>query len=100
FIPKAHVDHMHPDSVIAIAASKDCERLTKEVFNGEIGWLPWQRPGFDLGLKLEAMAKGVPALKGIVLAGHGLFTWGDSAKECYQQTLRTTQKAADHLAST
>ena len=99
FIPKAHVDHMHPDAVIAIAASKDSERLTKEVFGGEIGWLPWQRPGFDLGLKLEAMAKGQPALKGIVLAGHGLFTWGDTARECYQQTLRVIQKAADHLAS-
>ena len=99
FIPKAHVDHMHPDAVIAIAASKDSERLTKEAFGGEIGWLPWQRPGFDLGLKLEAMAEGQPALKGIVLAGHGLFTWGDTAKECYQQTLRIIQKAADHLAA-
>ncbi len=99
FIPKAHVDHMHPDAVIAIAASRDSERLTKEVFGGEIGWLPWQRPGFDLGLKLEAMAKGNPNLKGIVLAGHGLFTWGDTAKECYQQTLRIIQKAADHLAA-
>jgi len=92
FIPKAHVDHMHPDAVIAIAASLDSERLTKEVFGGEIGWLPWQRPGFDLGLKLEAMAKGQPALKGIVLAGHGLFTWGDTAKECYQQTLRIIRR--------
>jgi rhamnulose-1-phosphate aldolase/alcohol dehydrogenase len=99
FIPKAHVDHMHPDAAIAIAASKDSERLTKDAFGGEIGWLPWQRPGFDLGLKLEAMAKGQPALKGIVLAGHGLFTWGDTAKECYQQTLRIIQKAADHLAA-
>jgi len=85
--------------VIAIAASSGSERLTKEIFGGEIGWLPWQRPGFDLGLKLEAMAKGQPALKGIVLAGHGLFTWGDTAKECYQQTLRIIQRAADHLAS-
>jgi len=99
FIPKAHVDHMHPDAVIAIAASKDSERLTKAAFGGEIGWLPWQRPGFDLGLKLAAVAKGQPALKGIVLAGHGLFTWGDTAKECYRQTLRIIQKAADHLAA-
>ena len=98
FIPKAHVDHMHPDAVIAIAASKDSERLTREAFGGEVGWLPWQRPGFDLGLKLEAMARGNPGLKGIVLAGHGLFTWGETAKECYQTTLRTVQGAADHLA--
>ena len=88
FIPKAHVDHMHPDAVIAIAAARDSERLTREVFGGEIGWLPWQRPGFDLGLKIEAMAKGEPALEGLVLAGHGLFTWGDTARECYRQTVR------------
>jgi rhamnulose-1-phosphate aldolase/alcohol dehydrogenase len=99
FIPKAHVDHMHPDAVIAIAASSDSERLTQEIFGGAVGWLPWQRPGFDLGLKLEAMAKSRPALEGIVLAGHGLFSWGDTAKECYQQTLRIVQKAADYLAS-
>jgi rhamnulose-1-phosphate aldolase/alcohol dehydrogenase len=99
FIPKAHVDHMHPDAVIAIAASLDSERLTREIFGGAVGWLPWQRPGFDLGLKLEAMAKSRPALEGIVLAGHGLFSWGDTAKECYQQTLRIVQKAADYLAS-
>lgn len=98
FIPKAHVDHMHPDAVIAIAASGDSERLTREAFGGEIGWLPWQRPGFDLGLKLEAMAAGHPGLSGIVLAGHGLFTWGDTARECYRTTLRIIQRAADFLA--
>ncbi len=99
FIPKAHVDHMHPDAVIAIAASRDSEALTREVFGGEIGWLPWQRPGFDLGLKLGEVAKANPAPAGIVLAGHGLFTWGDSSKACYQTTLRIVQKAADYLAA-
>ena len=99
FIPKAHVDHMHPDAVIAIAASRDSEALTREVFGGEIGWLPWQRPGFDLGLKLGALRESNPALAGIVLAGHGLFTWGDTSKECYQTTLRIIQKAADYLAA-
>jgi rhamnulose-1-phosphate aldolase/alcohol dehydrogenase len=97
FIPKRHVDHMHPDAVIAIAASRDSERLTREVYGGEIAWLAWQRPGFDLGLKLEAVARGNPALKGVVLAGHGLFTWGDTAKECYETTLRVIQMAADYL---
>jgi rhamnulose-1-phosphate aldolase/alcohol dehydrogenase len=97
FIPKAHVDHMHPDAVIAIAAAKDSERLTREVFGGEIGWLPWQRPGFDLGLKLGQVCRENPSLAGIVLAGHGLFTWGDSSKECYRNTLRVIQKAADYL---
>jgi rhamnose utilization protein RhaD (predicted bifunctional aldolase and dehydrogenase) len=74
FIPQKHVDHVHPDAMIAIAASKDGERLTQEIYGGEIGWLPWQRPGFDLGLKLEAMCKAKPHLKGIILGGHGLFT--------------------------
>jgi rhamnulose-1-phosphate aldolase/alcohol dehydrogenase len=99
FIPKPHVDHMHPDAVIAVAASRDSERLTRQIWGGEIGWLPWQRPGFDLGLKLEAMAKASPALKGVVLAGHGLFTWGASSQECYRTTLRVIQQAADQLAT-
>lgn len=93
FIPKAHVDHMHPDAVIAIAAAARSKELTTEVFGPEIGWLPWQRPGFDLGLKLGEMASRNPALKGIVLAGHGLFTWGDTSKACYEQTLRIIRKA-------
>jgi len=93
FIPKAHVDHMHPDAVIAIAAASRSKELTTEIFGAEIGWLPWQRPGFDLGLKLGEMAVKNPALKGIVLAGHGLFTWGDTSKTCYEQTLRIIRKA-------
>src|SRR3982751_358176 len=93
FIPKAHVDHMHPDAVIAIAAAARSRELTTEIFGAEIGWLPWQRPGFDLGLKLGEMAVKNPTLKGIVLAGHGLFTWGDTSKECYEQTLRIIRKA-------
>jgi rhamnulose-1-phosphate aldolase/alcohol dehydrogenase len=93
FIPKAHVDHMHPDAVIAIAAAARSKELTAEVFGPEIGWLPWQRPGFDLGLKLGEMATTNPQLKGIVLAGHGLFTWGDSSKECYDNTLRVIRIA-------
>ena len=99
FIPRAHVDHMHPDAVIAIAASRDSERLTREVFGGELGWLAWQRPGFDLGLKLGALVQENPALVGVVLAGHGLFTWGDTSKQCYATTLRIIQKAADYLAA-
>ena len=93
FIPKAHVDHMHPDAVIAIAAAARSRELTTEIFGAEMGWLPWQRPGFDLGLKLGEMASKNPALKGIVLAGHGVFTWGDTSKDCYEQTLRIIRKA-------
>lgn len=99
FVPKAHVDHVHPDAVIAIAASADAERLTKEIFGAEMGFLPWQRPGFDLGLKLGAMAEAHPEYVGVVLGGHGVFTWGDTAKECYETTLRILQKAADWLAA-
>jgi len=93
FIPKLHVDHMHPDAVIAIAAAARSRELTTEIFGAEMGWLPWQRPGFDLGLKLGEMAVKNPALKGIVLAGHGVFTWGDTSKDCYEQTLRIIRKA-------
>ena len=99
FLPAAHVDHVHPDAAIAIAASGRAEDLTREIFGGEIGFLPWQRPGFDLGLKLEAVAKSDPKLVGIMLGGHGLFTWGDSAENCYLTTLRIIQKAADWLAA-
>ena len=97
FVPKVHVDHVHPDAVIAIAASKNAEKLTQEIFGGEIGFLPWQRPGFDLGLKLSDIATKNPHLVGVVLGGHGLFTWADDARECYRLTLRIIQKAADWL---
>jgi rhamnulose-1-phosphate aldolase/alcohol dehydrogenase len=98
-VPHRHVDHVHPDAVIAIAAALDGERLTREVFGGELGWLPWQRPGFDLGLRLAETCAASPALKGIVLAGHGLFTWGETSRECYHNTLGVIQKAADYLAA-
>ncbi len=97
FIPHKHVDHMHPDSVIAIACTKNSKALTKKVFGGRLGWLPWQRPGFDLGLKLGEMATANPDMEGIVLEGHGLFTWGDSSKSCYLKTLEIIQLAADWL---
>ncbi len=99
FVPAIHVDHMHPDALIAIAASKNSERLTEEAFGGELGFLPWQRPGFDLGLKLGAMAMANPKLVGVVLGGHGLFTWGDTAKSSYETTLRILNKASAWLAA-
>jgi rhamnulose-1-phosphate aldolase/alcohol dehydrogenase len=99
FVPRPHVDHMHPDAVIAIACTTNSQELTRQVFNGEMGWLPWQRPGFDLGLRLEEAARANPDLKGIVLAGHGVFTWGDTSRECYETTLRILQRAADWLAA-
>lgn len=97
FVPHAHVDHVHPDAVIAIAASADAERLTAEVFGGEIGFLPWRRPGFELGLQLGRMAFDHPHLKGVVLGAHGLFTWGNTARESYEVTLRIIRRAAEWL---
>jgi len=97
YIARKHVDHMHPDSVIAIAACKNSESITQRVFEGELGWLPWQRPGYDLGLKLEKLSQEQPQLKGIILEGHGLFTWGDDAKSCYETTLQMIKRAEDWL---
>jgi len=99
FIPRKHVDHLHPDACIAIAAAANSEELTKEVFGDEIGWVPWQRPGFELGLMLEAKYNENPNQRGIILGSHGLFTWGDTAKESYETTLEIIQKATDYLLS-
>jgi rhamnulose-1-phosphate aldolase/alcohol dehydrogenase len=101
FLPFKHIDHLHPDAAIAIAAAKDGEKITQELFNGEIGWVGWQRPGFDLGLQLKAclnnaLAKGI-SLKGIMLGSHGLFTWGDTAYESYINTLQIIEKCAQYL---
>jgi rhamnulose-1-phosphate aldolase/alcohol dehydrogenase len=97
YVPYAHVDHVHSDAVIAIAASKDQVRLTQEIFGGELGYLPWQRPGIDLGIKLGEMAKANPKQVGVVLGSHGLFTWGQTAKDCYETTLRIINKASAWL---
>jgi rhamnulose-1-phosphate aldolase/alcohol dehydrogenase len=87
YLPYPHVDHMHPDAVIAIAAAENSRELTRQIYGDEIGWLPWKRPGFELGLWLEKFARENPGAKGCVLGGHGLFTWGPDAKSCYQTTL-------------
>jgi rhamnulose-1-phosphate aldolase/alcohol dehydrogenase len=100
YVPHAHVDHVHSDAVIAIAASKDSEKLTKEIFGDEMGYLPWQRPGIDLGIKLGDMAAKNPKLIGVVLGAHGLFTWGSTASESYETTLRIINKAAVWLDKT
>lgn len=95
YVPKKHVDHLHPDAIIAIAASKNSKDLTQEIFGDEIGWLPWKRPGFELGLWLEDFCKKNPEAKGVVLESHGLFTWADDAKECYELSLEIIQTAMD-----
>lgn len=97
YVPRKHVDHVHADAVIAIAASENSKELTAEIFGDEIGWLPWKRPGFELGLWLEKFATENPDAKGAVLESHGLFTWGGTAEECYQTTLDVINKAAAWL---
>jgi rhamnulose-1-phosphate aldolase/alcohol dehydrogenase len=100
YVPYAHVDHVHSDAVIAIAAAENSEALTKQVFGNEMGYLPWQRPGIDLGIKLGNMASANPKMVGVVLGSHGLFTWGHTAKECYDTTLRIINTAATWLEQT
>lgn len=93
YLPYAHVDHVHPDAVIAIAASKNSKALTEAIYGEEIGWLPWKRPGFELGLWLEKFARENPAAKGCVLESHGLFTWAETSKACYALTLDAINRA-------
>ncbi len=97
YVPHMHVDHVHADAVIAIAASQDSEKLTEEIFGSEMGYLSWQRPGIDLGIKLGNMAAEHPEYVGVVLGSHGLFTWGKTAKECYETTLRIINKTASWI---
>jgi rhamnose utilization protein RhaD (predicted bifunctional aldolase and dehydrogenase) len=98
FLPFKHIDHLHPDAAIAIAASKDGKRITQELFDGTIGWVEWQRPGFDLGLKLQKCADENPGIKGIMLGSHGLFTWGNTSYESYINSLEVIEKCAEYLA--
>ncbi len=98
FVPYDHVDHVHPDAIIAIAASKNSKELTQQIFGDDIGWLPWRRPGFQLGLDLEAFVKANPKAKGVVLESHGLFTWDNDAKACYELTLAIINKAIEWFA--
>jgi rhamnulose-1-phosphate aldolase/alcohol dehydrogenase len=97
YVPRPFVDHMHPDAIIAIAASADSKALTQEIFGDEIGWLPWKRPGFELGLWLEKFCLENPDAKGVILESHGLFTWGDTPRACYETTIATINKAIDWL---
>jgi len=97
FLPFKHIDHLHPDAAIAIAAAKDGEKITKELFNGTIGWVQWQKPGFDLGLQLKKCLDDNPGIRGIMLGSHGLFTWGDTAYESYINTLEVIERCAAYL---
>lgn len=98
FVPKAHVDHLHSDAVIAIAAAQDCERLTLEIFEGELGYVPWKRPGFDLGLMIRAEYDKNPSIKGVMMGGHGFICWADTSQECYELSIRLINRAIEALA--
>jgi rhamnulose-1-phosphate aldolase/alcohol dehydrogenase len=96
-LPFKHIDHLHPDSLIAIAAAKDGEAITRKIWGNKMGWVPWQRPGFDLALQMERCLEENPGIRGIVLGGHGLFTWGDTSYECYLNSLEVIEQASEYI---
>ncbi len=96
-LPFKHIDHLHPDALIAVAAAKDSEAITKEIWGDTMGWVPWQKPGFDLGLQLEKCLNDNPGIRGIVLGSHGLFTWGDTSYECYINSLEVIETASEYI---
>ncbi len=96
-LPFKHIDHLHPDALIAVAAAKDSEQLTGKIWGDTMGWVPWQRPGFDLGLQLEKCLNDNPGIRGIVLGSHGLFTWGDTSYECYMNSLEVIEMASEYI---
>ncbi|WP_224998969.1 bifunctional aldolase/short-chain dehydrogenase [Cesiribacter sp. SM1] len=97
FLPFRHIDHLHPDAAIAIAAAKDGKAITRELFGGSIGWVDWQRPGFDLGLKLRECLEENPGIRGIMLGSHGLFTWGATSYDSYINTLEVIERCAEYI---
>jgi rhamnulose-1-phosphate aldolase/alcohol dehydrogenase len=97
FIPASCVCHVHPDAAIAVAACDEAERLTREVWGGQIGYLPWKRPGFELALQLSELLERQPQLRGVLLASHGITLWADTWKECYALTLETINRAQDYI---
>jgi len=96
-LPFAHIDHLHPDALIAVAAAQDSEKVTKEIWGDTMGWVPWQKPGFDLGLQLEKCLADNPGIRGIVLGSHGLFTWGDTSYESYINSLEVIEMASEYI---
>ena len=97
FLPFKHIDHLHPDAAIAIAAAKDGKKITQELFGGTIGWVEWKKPGFELGLQLKQCLDENPGIRGIMLGSHGLFTWGDTAYESYLNTLEVIEICSEYL---
>ena len=96
-LPFRHIDHLHPDALIAVAAAEGSQEVTREIWGDTMGWVPWQRPGFDLGLQLEKCLAENPGIRGIVLGNHGLFTWGDTSYECYMNSLEVIEMASEYI---
>jgi rhamnulose-1-phosphate aldolase/alcohol dehydrogenase len=96
-LPYRHIDHVHPDAVIALAAAAGGEAATREIYGETVGWTPWLRPGFELALRLKALADATPALRGVIMAGHGLISWGETSEDCYANTLDLIGRAAAWL---
>ena len=96
-LPFAHVDHVHPDAIIALAASSGGEAATREIWGERIGWLGWKRPGYTLGVMLRDYVRANPQVQGVMLAGHGIICWADSARACYEHTIGLIADAARYL---
>lgn len=99
FVPFRHVDHLHPNAVIAIAASVNQERLCREIYGDEVIYVPWQRPGFDIGLRIESLIKDNLSAKGVLLGHHGMSSWNDDDKTCYETALEIVDRAARYIES-
>jgi rhamnulose-1-phosphate aldolase/alcohol dehydrogenase len=97
FLPGRFVDHMHPNAIIAIAASANCERLTREIFGGQMAYVPWMRPGFELGLAMQKISREQPAVRAIMMGQHGFISWADEEKACYTWTLDCIEKASAYI---
>ena len=97
FLPAKHVDHMHPNAIISIAASARCEQLTREIFGGAMAYVPWMRPGFELGLAMQEIARQQPGVRAIMMGQHGFISWDDDERACYTRTLDLIEQAAAYI---
>jgi rhamnulose-1-phosphate aldolase/alcohol dehydrogenase len=97
FVPHQHVDHLHPNAVIAIAASVNQERLCREIYGDDLIYVPWQRPGFDIGLLIERLIDEHPRAKGVLLGHHGMSSWSNNDKTCYETALEIIDRAASYI---
>lgn len=97
FVPYVHVDHLHPNAVIAVAASVGQERLCQEIYGDEVLYVPWQRPGFDIGLRIESLIEENPKAKGVLLGHHGMSSWSNDDKTCYETALEIIDRATAYI---